>query len=204
MKNLKTYTQFLNEKAIPLDDILKEETQQGLLLRDKTSRGDVERQLVLYDFDDKQILAYMTIKKWKGTKQWEVLRSVAVKNYGPDIYDFALMAVHPEPLRPASTIKPEAIKVWQYYTEKRADVTKTPVEKEERVKKYDLDMEHKHLHDAPTLEVLNTYYTMKPVAGFTTLIEKGKEYATKYKTKVNDIFLKADKYFWKRYDDRDL
>lgn len=201
MNHLLPYNLF--EKAIPLDDILKEETQQGLLVRDKKVVNALERWVVLYDFDDKEVLAYMSMKKWNGDNYWEQMMTAAVKNYGPDIYDISLMATYPEPIRPSTTIKQEALGVWKYYSDHRSDVKRKEFPKDDKAfaKKYEFDMEkeNKNRTDKEGLDVINTLYYLKPVPDFNKLMERGKEYIKKYKVNSANIFDEADKYFWKRY-----
>lgn len=199
MRNIPSYERFVVERAVPLDDILRTDTKQGLVMKDSGSGGDLTRELGLYDFDDKVPLAYIAVKRWRGSSSFEVLRSVAVKDYGPDIYDLALMSVHPEAIVPAGTIKPEAVGVWKYYLERRPDVGKEPIPPGDPDYKtaYDADVAHAGLRDPSTLRVLNVRYSLRPSAQFEALLQRGDEYSRTYRTQPLKI---CSQYFYKRYD----
>lgn len=203
MKLIKTYNQFINEKAIPFEDILKEETQQGLIVKDsKAPGGGKLRNIVLYDFDDKQVLAFAQIREWDGL--WEINMTAAEKNYGPDLYDIALMSAYPESIIPSKTIRPDAQKVWKYYKENRTDVKKVSIPKDhsEFKKRYETEVNGKeeYSNDPAMLDVINTMYSLEKTDMFDALVKRGEEYIEKYKVDVNKIIHIADRYFWKRYD----
>jgi hypothetical protein len=202
-RKIKTYSQFVFEKAIPFEDILKDDTQQGLVVKDsKAPGGGILRNIVLYDFDDKKVLAFAQIREWDGI--WEINMTVAEKDYGPDLYDLALMSAYPEPIIPSKTIKPAAQRVWTYYKEKRNDVKKVPIPEDhsEYKKRYETSVNGKEAYskDPDMLNVINTMYSLEQSDVFDKLIKRGEEYLIKYHVDKNKIIHDADRVFWKRYD----
>lgn len=201
MNKIKTYEQF-NEKAIPFEDILKTETQQGLIVKDKHSTNGVVRIIALYDFDDKKILAYAQVRKWSlKDETWQIDMTAAEKNYGPDLYDFALMSVYPESVKPSHTIKIAAQKVWTYYKDNRSDVKKEIIDKDDE--DYEDDFEENTdgpmENDPAVLDLINIRYTLKQSDVFTELVNRGKIYMDKYNVKEADILRIGRAYFWKKY-----
>jgi len=197
MKYIKTYHIF--EKAVPFADILKPETQQGLLI---TQKADNIKLILLYDFDDKKILAYAQLRKWSDKDNfWQIDSTAAEKDYGPDLYDLIMMSVYPEPVRPSSTIKPDAQNVWRFYDEKRSDVKKTRItEDDDDYEDAFEDDSHSGEKDDPIiLNLVNTKFSLRPTSALTNLIKNGEEFLKTYNITKSKIFASGKKYFWKRY-----
>lgn len=205
MVNLKNFNEYINEKAIPFDDILDVGTQQGLLVKDVSANVTIDRLLSLYDFDDSQILAFLQMRKWnKRDDVWKISMTVAEKNYGPDIYDLALMSAYPESVVPSSAIKPDAQKIWTYYYNHRPDVKKVKINPDDDlyVSKYEtyVDGAFKYDNDPSVLEIINTKYSLESSEVYDKLIKRGDEYKDKYNVLDSKIFKISKKYFWSRYD----
>jgi hypothetical protein len=199
---IKRFGDFINEKAIPIADILKDETQQGLLFNKWTRNGKSHIAIMLYDFDDHQILGYIEMAKTsRNSDSFQVIRSAAEKNYGPDLYDFALMLADPEGVRPDSVIRPSAQKIWTYYNSSRPDVKKISIEPGDydHETSYEIDREHDKESDEEILSLINTKYYLESTKDFKALIDKGKEYLIKYEVDMNDIMKKKDEYFRTKY-----
>ena len=197
MAKISSYQQFVTEKAISLSSM---KGDIGILVKEEKVTHAREKRLVLYDFTNKKIVAYIGIKRWYNDKTWEMMMVIADKNFGPSIYDSSMMAIYPQGLRPSRVIKEKAIGVWKYYMEHRNDVSKKPVKKEDEYKIYSYDNDHKGLDDEETLAVLNTEFSMKPTKSFKDLVDKGKSLSKKYKVDIDEIIEEASEHFWKEYD----
>lgn len=205
MKHIKLFESFinsLNEKAIPFDDILNDKTQIGLVVDEKTRNGQKKIFLCLYDFDDKKVMAYLYMKATgSNSETFEIQNTVAEKDYGPDIYDLGLMFVYPNGVKQDIMIKPEAQKIWKFYNEKRPDVKKVKIDSKDSdyVDRYETDLESGYNNDKDILNLINTKFSKEKDKSLTLLLDKGKEYLTKYNLKVNQVMKFADDAFKSRY-----
>ena len=202
MKYVKLFESFINEKAIPFDDILKDETQIGLISNERKLNNVKSIRLVLYDFDDRRVMGYIFMKALNVSGNlFEVENTAAEKNYGPDIYDLGLMYIYPNKMKPDTLIKPEALNLWKYYIENREDVIKTKLSTDdpEYSTRYEFDLTSDYRTDKENLDVINTVFSKEKNDFLNMLLEKGKLYLQKYNLKPQTIIEEADKYFTKRY-----
>ena len=189
--------ELIEEKAIPAEDLMNPSDQIGLMQKRKTN----EKSILLYDFDDSRILGYTNIKKFGNDPYFELQRAAAEKNYGPIIYDFALMSAYPNGIAPSPNIKPAALKLWYYYMTLRGDVSKKPMPKDDRRVSIDTDLKELGMKEEEALEVINTLFFLKPSEEYNEIMKRGEEeYTPKYNTDKNMLVKKAEKYFWNRYN----
>lgn len=197
----KTFSAFVTERAVPIQDILVDSAQQGLVVSDRRSGGSVERKLAIYDFDDKAVLGFISMDHWKGDDHFELGRAVATQGYGPDVYDMALMSAWPLPIVPSSTIKPAALAVWRFYSEHRPDCRKEPIpDGVEKRDKFDNSLTDRGNHDPAALRIINTRYYLEPSSEFRRLLERGEELCSKYRITPAAIVKSGDRGFWQVYD----
>lgn len=82
------------------------------------------------------IKGYMFVQKPEGSGPchgaWTVVTSGAVEGYGPTLYDIALALVPGNTLMPDIgghvSVSPHALKVWQFYKNKRGDIEALPLD----------------------------------------------------------------------------
>ncbi len=198
---IKSFVEFINEEAVPMEDIVQQQVQQGLVIKDKKDGQSLLKTIAIYDFDDEMIMSYMSIRKWKVDDYWKVDRSVAEKNFGPPTYDLALMSIYPEYLRPSDMIMPAAQNVWKYYKNKRSDVEKMIINKDDLkyLDEYGENEDKMNLKDPKILDIVNTMFRLKPNKFYNDLIKNGDEYMEKYSITSADIMSKSLKHFWKIY-----
>ena len=195
----------MEEKAIPMDDLVAPEAHLGLLLREETSLGILEKTLVLWNFQEKQIMGAADIEWDKDMKHWVVWKTAAEKNFGPDMYDFALMTGYPNGVMPSHTIRPAARNVWTYYMDHRPDVTKEIVRPGDHKyrKDYIRDQDHEDQpeNDPEFLRVINAIYYLKPTRYYHELLADGEKYCLQYGIKASAIMTdkRFNSYFNSKY-----
>jgi hypothetical protein len=199
MKKIFKFDEFVNERAVPMDDLVKGDT--ALLVSTKKVFGLPHINMVLQN-PDKAIIGFVEMEKLAhDDKAFKIERSAAEKDYGPDIYDMALMTVYPEGVRPSWEIKPAAQKVWKYYLENRPDVKKVEIKEDssEYIDHYEKDKESEEEHDPATLKMINTIYYLEPSEDYKKLVDIGEEIMKKEKINVAEA---GTKYFYKKYGSR--
>jgi hypothetical protein len=195
----------IEETAIPAEELVKPEAHLGLLFREETSLGILEKTLVLWNFQEKKIMGAADIEWDDDMKHWVVWKTAGEKNYGPDIYDFALMAGYPDGVMPSHTIRPAARKVWMYYMDHRSDVTKEIIHpgSHKYRKDYIKDQEHENEpeSDPAVLKAINAVYYLKPSKEYYELISDGEKYCQQYNIKASVIMSdkKFNDYFNSKY-----
>lgn len=191
MTRIKTFIDFINEKAVPMDDLVKPEPKIGLIVNKWARNGKPHAVLVLYNFDDEKILGYVEMEKLAShSDNYKIERSAAEKDYGPDCYDFALMFASPDGVRPSWTIKPAAEKVWEYYRDNRTEVKKVEMKKDhdDYVGFYGTDDEHeKEGKDPEVLKLVNTIFYLEQSKDYQKLVERGREFAESHNVDVHKI-----------------
>jgi len=180
MKHIKLFEGFTNERAIPAEELASEKNV-GLVIKTRKKFDLPQKVLVLFDFDRDAMLGYLDMEKLSHDGPYKVEHSAAEKNYGPDLYDFALMAAHPDGVRPSWEIRPAAQRVWEYYIHNRSDVRKTVLNKDDDdyIDHYSQDIEHEEEHDPEKLKMVNTVFYLAPSKEYKDLLEKGKRMWTK-------------------------
>ncbi len=199
MKNyIKTYESYITEKAIPLEDIVNSNNDIGLSIYNKTSNNIKHSYFTLYDFTNSKVLAFLYMRSLnrQGTI-YEIENTAAEKNYGPDIYDLALMYIFPKGIKPDIIIKPQALNVWKYYYEKRSDIHKIKLKENDPdyVNRYEVDIHSGYNNDPEALKIINTVYYKDPNTNLNKLLEKGKEYLQKYNLNEKQLKDIGQKYF---------
>lgn len=89
-----------------------------------------ECKIVLLDSNLKDIIGFLYAKRLNGSDCFSVKEVVAEKGYGPLLYEFAMMAVHPCGICPDNSGEStdKAVGVWKKFIE-RNDVEKLPIPK---------------------------------------------------------------------------
>jgi hypothetical protein len=202
---IKNFTQFITEAAVSMKDILLED--QGILFNKWTRLGKLHVAIILYDFKAEKILGYIEMEKTNDVDFYQVTRSAAEKNYGPDLYDFALMLVSPDGVKPDDVIKPAAQNVWKYYKEHRPDVKTKDIKPKEAgySPDYKLDTDHEYEHtDKYLVGLINTVFFQERTAEFEKLLKKGQDLLGKYGVDMHELVKTTkggplDKYFNSKY-----
>ncbi len=201
MKHIKPYNNFIIEKRASIQEYTNSDFI-GLVLKDNKRFGSITRFLTLYDFKDNKVLAHIEMSNFTNKNCFEIQRSFAEKNWGPLIYDFALMSANPLSVTPSKIIKPAAINVWRYYYEMRDDVKKVKIDSTDEfyIDKYLNEMDREYKVDG-NLEYLNCYYFLAPSDEYINLLQKGDFFLKQRGIKPYDVSKTGDKEFKKIYDE---
>lgn len=196
MKHIKLFESYIAEKMVSISEVLPDSLQQGLVVY-KSKRGGAEKiHLTLYDFDDDVVLGYFMGMRYSSDDFYEVHNVFGQKNFGPLMYDLAMMSAHPHSLKPDIYIKPAALNIWKYYLEKRQDVTKSklPEDSTSFVSRYQESPDGQYLYDRGALDIINTKFSLKPNEEYNELVNTGNDRLKKYnltKQKVTTIGIGA-------------
>lgn len=195
-----SYKDFINEKAVPFSDIIDPVTQQGIVHTEQKG-SKIHAKIALYDFDDNKILGYIYMAKFKNDDFYEIQNSVAEKNYGPDIYDIALMYAYPNGVKPDTMIKPEALSIWSHYLNNRPDVTSKELDKNDPSyePRYEPDNESGYVENPEAVKIINTVFYKKPDDNYEILGSRGDEYISKYGIDKIEIMKDAAELFRSKY-----
>jgi hypothetical protein len=197
------FNEFIFEKAVPLDELILPEPKVGLIVKKKKNFGIPQATLILYNFNDNRILGYISMAKLSSNSDvYRVDRIASEKNYGPDMYDLAMMSVYPDGVRPSWTIKPAALNIWKYYNEQRTDVNKKDIWKgsDDYIDHYQYNVEDEEETNPEILSLINTRYSLKPTAEFNILLNNALKYIKEFRVK-SDVFSEKelDRYFQSKY-----
>lgn len=201
---IKTFNDFINERAVSIDDVLENEPYSGVALKHSVIGGGHDKiKMVLYDFKKKVIEGYIALEKFPSDKEYMITRAYAIDKHGPLMYELALSSVSPTGIIPDRIIRPAAQKIWSFFDKNRNDVKKTVIGPKHYwyAKEYDIDIEHEYLKDPEVLKLLNKAYSVdKPLKHTDELFQRGEELIKKYNLNVVEVIEKAEKEFLKKYD----
>ncbi len=189
-KYIKLFEEFITEKAVPFDELVNSENEIGLSIYIKSSNNIKHSYFTLFDFTNSKVLAFLYMRSLNAEGSiYEIENVAAEKNYGPDIYDLALMQIFPKGIKPDIIIKPQALNVWKYYYEKRSDIHKIQLKSDnpDYVNRYEVDIHSGYKDDPEALKLINTVYYKNPDQYLKILLEKGREYMSKYKVNEKNM-----------------
>lgn len=188
IKSFEKYTAILEKKADILD--YPNIDSLGLVVKNVNRNNRTTKFLSIFDFKLNKTLAYIELRNIIDKNVFEVERVFAEKNWGPLIYDYALMFAYPKSVAPSKTIKPGAIKVWKYYYDFRDDVIKKAmnINDESYSSEYKNDEMDDVMLSDDNLIYLNCYYSLNPSLEYTKLSEKGAYLLKKHGMIPSDVF----------------
>ncbi len=172
----------------------------GLVVYSRKNFEIITKKITLFDFKNDRVMGYIEVDNLLERNSFDILRSYAPKDWGANIYDFAIQEVYPNAIIPSSVIMPKAISIWKYYYEKRNDVDKLEIHPNDinYKKSYkNNDFGGDIIDD--NLKYLNTAYMMVKSDLFIDLKEKCKFLLEKYKYTKIQISKKGENMFKENY-----
>lgn len=190
MKNLKTFDALFESAK----DFINIPATAGFVLYadDNYSKG-----IYLFDFKERKCIGMIVLAKTtnRRTKEtlWSVITVAAEPGFGPMMYKCAMMAVHPESVCPyRGTIRPDAIKVWQIFSEKPEELTQKRIDPD--------DSTYYDFGDDDMNWVLNTTYSRPSNFWFKKKLAIGEDFMDKYNIDAKAVDTACKEYFNSRYD----
>lgn len=200
MKHIKTFDTFLFEKKIVINEYINLDFL-GLVKKEIKRFNTTTKSLTLFDFKENIVLAHIEYDNSNSKDAFDIHRSYAQKDWGANIYDFALMETYPLPIVPSKIIVPKAINIWKYYYDLRSDVKKVPIMSDSE--NYS-DTYRNFLDDKPksddNLKYLSCYYFMEKTEEYENLLKKGSILSVEYGIKPSFITELGYKAFKNVYD----
>lgn len=174
----------VNERAVSASEVLNPAEVQGAVVHTVRRNSMTETTVVLYDFDDAQVVSMVKVRRYGSSDDfWEVQHAFARDGYGPTAYDLALAHVSPQFLKPDVVIKPDAVRVWEYYMSRRSDVRKVPLDPKNLsyANAYAETSEDDFARRDPgVLRVINTKFQKQPTREESELFARGVSLCKEY------------------------
>jgi hypothetical protein len=173
----------------------------GLIVYSRKNFGIITKKITLFDFKNDNVMGFIEVDNLLERNSFDILRSYAPKDWGANIYDFAIQEVYPNPIIPSSVIMPKAISIWKYYYEKRNDVDKIEITKNDP--NYKKSYKNNEFGDNiidDNLKYLNTAYMMNKSDLFLKLKEKSNFLLDKYNYNKLEISKKGENMFKENYN----
>ena len=204
LKHIKLFEDFqrMDEKAVTIDEVLSNEKTVGAIKVRKKRSIKEHLEIVLFDFKRNIVEGYIHLERFKNDKEFMISDAYAIDKHGPMMYELALSDISPDGIIPARTIRPGALKVWDYFLNKRSDIKKRKMTPKDEwfTKEYSIDAEHDHLTDQSSLDILNhVYYVDRPIEHADDLFERGNKLLLLDGRKTSDIVKAAEKAFKQKY-----
>lgn len=201
MKFLKTYSEYIIEKAVSADEVLVK-PNIGLVVYERNSSIQKHISLILYDFKNSKIEGYVKLTKFKSDKFYNLYQIFAKDKHGPLMYELAMSYISPSGIVPSRKIKKKAVKVWDIF-DKDARIIKDILDPNDEsfVTSFDYDNDETDQKDENILKLLNQVYKIKaPIKELKDLLFKGVKLCTEYGIKNSILSSEAEKEFKSIYN----
>lgn len=201
MKFLKTYLEYITEKAVSADEVLVK-PNIGLVVYERNTSIQKYISLVLYDFKNSKIEGYVKLSKFKSDDFYNLYQIFAKDKHGPLMYELAMSYISPTGIVPSSKIKKKALKVWDIF-DKDDNIIKDELDpnNDSFVTSFDYDSTETDQKDETILKLLNQVYRIKhPIEELKDLLFKGVKLCTEYGIKNSILASVAEKEFKSIYN----